>query len=487
MTLNINVVLTFISLTLNCLLFLFFLLLYKKNIRIYSHLLFLFILFFTLIISLLTFLFNFYPYNIFINDIITRLIFIFSILDLFLFTIWINKIYHIFSIKYKIFISIFVSLYFFLLIFTDKMFTSQTIWFKNVVLIYRRSILNDLYLALIFLFVYIVPIIIILKKILKDNHSDNLIFYILFGNIFAIFGGMFDILDQNLKWNLPFMYNTGLTITFLIYSYGISKEFIHIFQEKIKITAIKDEIERAIKFHKNILEDKSIFENEKVLVTSILLPCERFSGDFYFYKYLKDKKERLVFCIGDVSGHGIKAALIMNTIYTLLKFCLYNFNTLLDYLNKINKYLITESNFDIFLITLFVGEIDFKENKLSYINASHPLPLIGNIYNKKVKYLEEYSKRALGIKDDINFYKINSVNFNKGDFLLLFTDGIIERKNKNAYNFFGYNNLINFVKNRINIIKDNFKIEEELLKLLKKYGNNSIFADDITTLKIVYK
>lgn len=245
-------------------------------------------------------------------------------------------------------------------------------------------------------------------------------------------------------------------------------------KDKEKINA---ELEIASKIQLQALP-KAKFDDRETSIRTFIKPAKEVGGDFYDYFYLDD--HRLAVLISDVSGKGIPASLFMMKGKELIKSAVQSYKDLVDAINSVNN-MLTKNNNELLFITSFIGVIDFAKNEITYINAGHEKPYI--VSNNKVIKLEGESNVVLGVEEDYKFKK-ESHKFNKGDYLLMFTDGLNESINKDEEEF-GYQRIEETIKDTSELA-----LEEVINKLndnLNSFTGNKEQFDDITMVLIKNK
>jgi serine phosphatase RsbU (regulator of sigma subunit) len=157
-------------------------------------------------------------------------------------------------------------------------------------------------------------------------------------------------------------------------------------------------------------------------VFGLSVPCEETSGDYF--DYIRRPGGRLAFAVGDVSGHGIGAALLMSTARALLKSFATADTPPQEVVTRLNKFLSEDVETGRFM-TLFYGEVNLRERTLTYVRAGHNEPLV---YRRSKDTFEELADGgiALAMMDDFEFEASGPVALEKGDILFMFTDGIVE-------------------------------------------------------------
>lgn len=179
-------------------------------------------------------------------------------------------------------------------------------------------------------------------------------------------------------------------------------------------------------------------------LAAINIPARQTSGDLYDLTPLEDGK--MAFCLGDVSGKGLPAALIMANLQSLLH-TFPQFNSSPSYCvakaNRIIEKATSEKKF----ITLFFGILDPVNHKITYTNAGHESPFF--IHNGFCSQLSEGGLPA-GIFENA-VYDEKDIDLHPGDLLVVFSDGIADATNASGH----------------------FFTEERLKQLILKYLNES--------------
>jgi sigma-B regulation protein RsbU (phosphoserine phosphatase) len=157
-------------------------------------------------------------------------------------------------------------------------------------------------------------------------------------------------------------------------------------------------------------------------IAGLSVPCEETSGDYY--DYIRRAGNRLGLVVGDVSGHGVSAALLMSTARALLRAFAATEATPAELVTRLNKFLSEDVETGRFM-TLFYGEISLRERHLHYVRAGHNEPVL---YRRETDAFEDLAEGgvALAVIDEFEFAATGPIALGKGDILLLYTDGIVE-------------------------------------------------------------
>ena len=155
-------------------------------------------------------------------------------------------------------------------------------------------------------------------------------------------------------------------------------------------------------------------------------PANQVGGDYYDYVELSDN--RIAVVLGDVSGKGVSAALLMAKLSGEVRFCLASEPTPAGAMNRINA-AFCRSGWDDRFVTFILVVVDPVNHEVTVVNAGHMPPLLRHGNQQVEPFGEEISGVPLGIDSD-STYEQTSRKLAVGDSLTMFTDGISEAMNK---------------------------------------------------------
>ena len=211
--------------------------------------------------------------------------------------------------------------------------------------------------------------------------------------------------------------------------------------------------------------------------------CDETGGDYYDFIIAGDNNEKLLTVIGDVTGHGISAALLMAsaraTLRSLVSYCC---SSLAELLEKFNNHFLLDTDGTRF-ISLFTCVIDNKSNNIHWASAGHDPALLYQSDTGEIIELENTGMIA-GIIDNNKYNQSGPVKLKNGDLVVIGTDGIWEAREQ-------YGKL--FGKERLkNIIMDNHDLPPaELIDLILNsvidFADSTHIKDDITMVVIKKK
>ncbi len=154
-----------------------------------------------------------------------------------------------------------------------------------------------------------------------------------------------------------------------------------------------------------------------------LIPAKEVGGDLYDFFVSKGK---LYFTVGDASGKGVPASLLMAVTSSLFRSVAAHIADPAQILYNINNS-IAETNDANMFITLFVGELDLDSGEMIYASAGHNAPVL--LRDGKASFIEVDPALPLGAMSDIS-YGTKRMTLTPADALLLYSDGLTEAENK---------------------------------------------------------
>lgn len=247
-----------------------------------------------------------------------------------------------------------------------------------------------------------------------------------------------------------------------------------------KLVALQQELEIATTIQTSILPKTfPAFPDRKEFdIYAKMIPAKEVGGDLYDF-FLIDKY-RLGVVIGDVSGKGIAAALLMAVCKTLIKATAYKGLPTDSVLFEVNNLLVDESPPNMF-VTVFYGVLDTRNGAFEYSNGGHNSPyLISN--DGTTKLLDDVGGLLLGTIKSTE-YQSNIIMLKPGESIFLYTDGVTEAFNSNEEDF-KEERLLQSLK--INSVSSAEKIVANVFETVKNFTNGVEQSDDITCLALKY-
>ena len=208
-------------------------------------------------------------------------------------------------------------------------------------------------------------------------------------------------------------------------SFGTMQQSLKKYVEEVKETtqaktAIMSELNVAHSIQMSMIPKTfpAFPDREDIELFASLTPAKAVGGDLYDF-FIRD--EKLFFCIGDVSGKGVPASLVMAVSRTLFR----NIAAHADLPSHIVKTMnenICEGNDNCMFVTLWVGVLDLQTGHLCYCNAGHDAPYLGT------ELLPCDANLPIGVAPDLK-YTDQEIVIAPGKILFLYTDGLTEAEN----------------------------------------------------------
>jgi len=240
------------------------------------------------------------------------------------------------------------------------------------------------------------------------------------------------------------------------------------------------ELELATRIHSRLIPHSSSTKLADIAVTYI--PLYYMSGDYAKFFFLD--KNKLIFIICDVTGHGVSAALLVNAINAEFERLAKEGKTPGNLLKEMDRFIKDDFAGVNMYLTAFCGLLDYSRfsRKFVYSSYGHPPQYIYHFTTSKVeKIIAQTSFLGLPMQDD-NIYE-NTLQFEKGDQVLLFTDGVIESKNAGGKDY-GAVRLERFIRENAGL--DVVGFNKKLINELNGFSGNKA-KDDIFVLNIKTK
>ena len=220
-------------------------------------------------------------------------------------------------------------------------------------------------------------------------------------------------------------------------------------------------------------------ERNDVDVYGTLTPAKGVGGDLFDF-YIRD--ERLFFCIGDVSGKGIPAALLMAVTRSLFR-NVSSYATQPDAIAYALNNALADSNETNMFVTLFIGVFDLQTGMLNYCNAGHNAPLL---VGRDMGVLPCDPNLPLGVLADFKFQQ-QEASIDSQTTIFLYTDGLNEAEDTNHAQF-GDMRIQQVAKRLLTERQhDPLNIIYEMNEAVHRFVGGAEQSDDLTMLAIQYR
>ncbi len=296
-----------------------------------------------------------------------------------------------------------------------------------------------------------------LSVLVPMEHQDVVLGYILLGK--KITGEPYE--DTDLEF-----------LTTLVSQAVISLENARLFKETLEKQRLEEELNVARTIQKNLLPS-SIPEIEGYEIVGMNHSSKQVGGDYY--DVIRIDENHVALAIGDVSGKGVPASLLMANLQAALRVIIASQPDLADVVGQLNNLIYSNTGMDKF-ITFFLGVLDTSGHTLTYVNAGHNIPFL--ISDDGTIRMLDKGGLILGIMPDYQ-YQTETILLKKGDLLLCYTDGVNEAVNE-ADEEFGEPALRELLLNHRH--KPIGQILDIIWKAIQQFSAGMPQADDVTML-----
>ncbi len=279
-----------------------------------------------------------------------------------------------------------------------------------------------------------------------------------------VFLGQFNE-DQDLRSKVEFI----TTVTNIV---AVAIENKRLFKRQLEQERLKQEMQLAGKMQRLLIPEQlphtAFYEFD-----AIYQPKWGVGGDYYDMLLLDEHK--MAFCIGDISGKGVAAALLMANFQALFHSHLKQRTGLEKLVSNLNESVVRITRREKF-ITFFVAEYDLLTQRLRYVNAGHNPPLM--IIDGQIKRLDK-GCTILGAFPVLQEIEIGEEQITHEALIMAYTDGLTDIRNENG-DFFDEELSRRFLKRYHQLpVKDfNLALKEEL----ERFKGHAEYPDDLTVL-----
>jgi sigma-B regulation protein RsbU (phosphoserine phosphatase) len=289
-------------------------------------------------------------------------------------------------------------------------------------------------------------------------HKERPLAYVLIGDV----DEQKQELSPGIK-HLPFVQ----TLTNIII---VAIENKRLFKENLKKIAITKELELASQMQ-SMLFPEQLPDNNYIKFHAFYLPNQEVGGDYY--DFIPLNQDEFLFCIADVSGKGLSAALLMSNFQANLRALCNYIPDLKDLAIELNKKVMSSAKGEKF-ITFFCAKYNSKTRQLQYVNLGHHPALL---YQKNNFHQLDKGSIGLGMLDELPELEVGETLLFPNDIIVMYTDGLIENPNQHE-EFFSINQIMEIISlNSSDQLPD---LTEKIINKLFQHSENQSFNDDIS-------
>jgi sigma-B regulation protein RsbU (phosphoserine phosphatase) len=255
---------------------------------------------------------------------------------------------------------------------------------------------------------------------------------------------------------------------------GIAIRNARFHEEAVARKIVDQELAMARSIQENILSDRHPSLNG-LDVAALSIPSRQVGGDYY--DLVAMEQGCLGVAIGDVSGKGIPAALVMSMLHAGLHAQINGSALVADVASRMNRILYHSTSHEKFA-TFFFGVYEPEQKRLQYTNAGHNYPLVIR-GDGSVSRLRE-GGLILGVMEDSS-YQEASVGVDPGDLLVFYTDGVTEAGDTSEQEY-GESRLLDAIRRSPG--RRAQEIVDEVRRDVTRFSGSETFTDDFTLIVI---
>lgn len=265
-----------------------------------------------------------------------------------------------------------------------------------------------------------------------------------------------------------------LIISFLVYAWLRHR----MAEMRAKQERIDSELRIAREIQMSMVPSK-FPKREGLDMYAMMTPAKEVGGDLYGYILQRDK---LYFCVGDVSGKGVPASLFMAQVTRLFRTLAAQKMMPDEICTRMNDALSGEDNERCMFVTFFIGLLDIPTGHLIYCNAGHNYPVI-NVGDDQCAFLKMETNMPIGPMPGMPYVggEIDSI---KGKPLLIYTDGLNEAEN-NERQLLGNERMLDIL--RKSKAENARELIESLAAEVERHREGAEPSDDLTMMAIYLK
>jgi PAS domain S-box-containing protein len=158
------------------------------------------------------------------------------------------------------------------------------------------------------------------------------------------------------------------------------------------------------------------------------IPCEEIGGDYYDFIVIPGRHDEVNLVVGDTTGHGVDAALLMTTARAFLRMRARQPGTTEDMVNDLNRHLTSDARHTDRFMTLFFLSLQMGAQRVQWIRAGHDPAVLFDPGVKRIEWLRGPGL-ALGVNDAVVYRAVTREGLHPGQIIAIGTDGIWEARN----------------------------------------------------------
>jgi serine phosphatase RsbU (regulator of sigma subunit) len=242
---------------------------------------------------------------------------------------------------------------------------------------------------------------------------------------------------------------------------------------------MEEELQIGREIQMSLLPD-TLSEEPEYSLCALCEPALEVGGDFYDHYFVR--RNQLCFCVGDVSGKGVPAALFMAVAKTMLRDHAYGKkNQTAEIVRQVNKQMSAHNPASMFC-SLFIGILDIKSGLLVYTNAGHNPPFFKKNQGS-YELIKDKNGPVLGVSEEL-VYDEGTIQMEPGDIILAYTDGVTEAIGSDD-EFYTVDRFREFLEGQK--LAEPSVVVSAVADDVRRFKGKARQADDITLICLQYK
>jgi sigma-B regulation protein RsbU (phosphoserine phosphatase) len=256
----------------------------------------------------------------------------------------------------------------------------------------------------------------------------------------------------------------------------LTRSFNSMVQQLKERMEMKEAMNLAMEVQQNLLP-REIPQIKGLEIAARSIYCDETGGDLYDFLEVDDRTaDRIAIAVGDVSGHGIPAALLMATVRAFLKSRVTQPGSPAEIISDVNRLITHDTGDTGQFMTLFYAALDIGNKELRWVRAGHDPAIFYDPVKGEFKELNGYGM-ALGLDGKFEYRENVLTGLTMGQVLLIGTDGLWETHSQSG-EMFGKDRIKALIKKHANASPD--KILEAIISALKEFQGLMKQEDDVT-------
>lgn len=247
-------------------------------------------------------------------------------------------------------------------------------------------------------------------------------------------------------------------------------------QHKVERERLENEIQLGREVQQMLIPQLAMHD-EHLSIAASYQPHDQLGGDYF--DFLKLNQDELMWCIADVSGKGIPAALLMANLQASLRACFSMTQNPKQVIRQLNELIWMNTRGERY-VTLFLGVYHTKRKRLYYVNAGHQPALL---FRKNEHQILKRGTVMLGAFDELPFIEMGEEELASDDLIFSYTDGLTERNSPDE--LLNEHQLADLLRPQLHLPLQ--ELHQGLLNQISGNDQQKHLSDDLTLLSVRIK